>query len=47
MRTLARMSKTERAIDEGVDALDAEFDAEFEDGPDGGAPHDDDRLDDD
>jgi hypothetical protein len=38
------MSKTERAIDEGVDALDAEFDAEFEDG---GAPHDDARLGDD
>ncbi len=47
MRTLARMSKTERAIDEGVDALDAEFDAEFDDGPDGGTPHDDDRLGDD
>jgi hypothetical protein len=38
------MSKTERAIDEGVDALDAEFDAEFEDE---GAPDDDDRLGDD
>lgn len=41
------MSKTERAIDEGVDALDAEFDDEFDDGPDGSTPHDDDRLDDD
>jgi hypothetical protein len=38
------MSKTERAIDEGVDALDAEFDAEFDDGPDGESPHDDDGL---
>ena len=41
------MSKTERAIDEGVDALDAEFDGEFDAGPDGTTPHDDDLLDDD
>jgi hypothetical protein len=41
------MSKTERAIDEGVDALDAEFDAEFDAAPDGKAPLDGGRLDDD
>jgi hypothetical protein len=41
------MSKTERAIDEGVDALDAEFDEEFDVDPEAQVPLDEDHLDDD